>query len=93
VNKYVNGNDYIGAHSDSEIGVDDKGVVALSYGAERIFRIRSKKDKKIVHEEPTTNGSLMHMGGAFQKIYTHEIPVQKKIKNARISITFRKHVK
>lgn len=93
VNKYVNGNDYIGAHSDSEIGVDDKGVVALSYGAERIFRIRSKKDKKIVHEEPTTNGSLMHMGGIFQKIYTHEIPVQKKIKNARISITFRKHVK
>lgn len=92
VNKYMDGNDYIGAHSDSEIGLDVAGVVALSFGAERNFRIRSKKDKKIVHEEPTTHCSLMHMGGVFQKIYTHEIPVQKKIKQSRTSITFRKHI-
>ena len=93
VNKYSDGNDYIGAHSDSEIGLDPVGVVALSFGAERNFRIRSKKDKKIVNEEPTTHCSLMHMGGVFQKLYTHEIPVQKKINESRTSITFRKHVK
>jgi alkylated DNA repair dioxygenase AlkB len=91
VNKYMDGNDYIGAHSDSENGIDPVGVVALSYGAERKFRIRSKKDIKIVHEEPTTHSSLMLMGGTFQKLYTHEIPVQKKIKESRTSITFRKH--
>ena len=91
VNKYMDGNDYIGAHSDSEHGIDPVGVVALSYGAERKFRIRSKKDIKIVHEEPTTHCSLMLMGGTFQKLYTHEIPVQKKIKESRTSITFRKH--
>ena len=92
VNKYMNGDDYIGAHSDSELGLDVTGVVALSFGAERKFRIRSRKDNKIVHEEPTTHCSLMHMGGVFQKIYTHEIPVQKKIKESRTSITFRKHI-
>ena len=91
VNKYMDGNDYIGAHSDSEIGLDPVGVVALSYGAERKFRIRGKRDIKIVHEEPTTHCSLMHMGGTFQKLYTHEIPLQKKIKESRTSITFRRH--
>jgi alkylated DNA repair dioxygenase AlkB len=94
VNKYMDGNDYIGAHSDSEIGLDARGgVVALSFGAERTFRIRCKHTKKILHEEQTTNGSILQMGGAFQKLYTHEIPVQKKIKEARTSITFRKHTK
>lgn len=44
VNKYVDGNDYISAHSDDENGLDRLvGVVSLSYGAERIFRIRDKQ--------------------------------------------------
>ena len=91
VNKYMDGNDYIGAHSDSEIGLDSAGVVALSFGAERTFRIRDKFSKKIVHEEQTTHCSILQMGGDFQKLYTHEIPIQKKIKETRVSITFRKH--
>lgn len=94
VNKYMNGSDYIGAHSDSELGLDDRvGVVAVSYGAERIFRIRDKITKKIVCDEITAHCSVMRMGGCFQKMYTHEIPVQKKIKEPRVSFTFRKHIK
>jgi len=31
------------------------------------------------------------MGGDFQNVYTHEIPVQKKVKDGRISFSFRKH--
>jgi alkylated DNA repair dioxygenase AlkB len=92
VNKYMNGNDYIGAHSDDESGLDKVGVVSISYGAERIFRIRDKKTKKIICNEVTTHCSVLHMGGDFQKIYTHEIPIQKKVKNSRISFTFRKHI-
>lgn len=91
VNKYNDGTDYIGAHSDSEIGLDTIGVVSISYGSERNFRIRNKNDNKIVHEETTTHCSILHMGGNFQKLYTHEIPIQKKIKEPRIS--FRKHNK
>ena len=92
VNKYMNGNDYISAHSDDESGLDKIGVVSISYGAKRIFRIRDKKTKKIICNEVTTHCSILHMGGDFQKIYTHEIPIQKKIKNSRISFTFRKHL-
>ena len=92
VNKYLDGNDYIGAHSDDETGLDGLGVVAISYGSERIFRIRNKNDKTIVCDESTTHCGILHMGGNFQKLYTHEIPMQKKIKESRISFTFRKHI-
>jgi alkylated DNA repair dioxygenase AlkB len=91
VNKYMDGNDYIGAHSDDETGLDGIGVVTISYGAERIFRIRNKNDKTIICEEPTSHCGILQMGGNFQTLYTHEIPMQKKIKESRISFTFRKH--
>jgi alkylated DNA repair dioxygenase AlkB len=91
VNKYMDGNDYISAHSDDETGLDSVGVVSISYGSERIFRIRNKATKEIMRDELTTHCSILHMGGNFQKLYTHEIPIQKKIKESRISFTFRKH--
>ena len=91
VNKYMDGNDYISAHSDDETGIDLNGVISISYGAERIFRIRNKDTKHIIYDELTTHCSILHMGGNFQKLYTHEIPIQKKIKEPRISFTFRKH--
>ena len=93
VNEYKNGEDYISAHSDDELGLTDIGVVSISYGAERTFRIRDKKTKQIVHDEPTTQYSILQMGGNFQQLYTHEIPIQKKIKASRVSFTFRKHNK
>ena len=91
VNKYMDGNDYISAHSDDKSGLDLIGVISISYGAERIFRIRNKDTKHIIYDELTTHCSILHMGGNFQKLYTHEIPIQKKIKEPRISFTFRKH--
>ena len=91
VNKYMDGNDYISAHSDDESGLDLIGVISISYGAERIFRIRKKDTKQIIYDTLTTHCSILHMGGNFQKLYTHEIPIQKKIKEPRISFTFRKH--
>jgi alkylated DNA repair dioxygenase AlkB len=93
VNKYVDGNDYIGAHSDDESYLDIGGVVAISYGAIRTFRIRNKKDKKKIMDIPTDSNSIFHMGGHFQKEFTHEIPIEKKIKDTRYSLTFRKHSK
>jgi len=92
INKYNDGGDYIGAHSDDESNLDQICVVSISYGAERIFRIRDKL-KNIVHEEKTKHCGILHMGGNFQSIYTHEIPKQMKVKETRISFTFRKHLK
>ena len=91
VNQYMNGSDYISAHSDNEAHLDPVGVIAVSYGATRTFRIRSKSSKEIVQDIKMLSGQLLHMGGDFQKEFTHEIPVEKSVKEVRYSFTFRKH--
>ena len=91
VNEYIDGRDYIGQHSDDETELNISDVVSISYGAERIFRVRDKETKNIVCDIKTEHCCILHMGGIFQKLLTHEIPIQKKVKNSRISFTFRKH--
>lgn len=93
VNKYDDGNNYISDHSDDETNLDKEGVIAISYGAVRKFRIRDKITKKIIMDIPTTSNSIIHMGGDFQKEFTHGIPVEKKVQGERYSLTFRKHNK
>lgn len=93
VNKYVNGLDYIGKHSDDERKMDvSSGVAMLSYGAPRIFRIRDKSTKKILLNVKTDNCQMIHMDGQFQREFTHEIPIEKRVQEARVSFTFRRHV-
>ncbi len=93
INKYENGEEYIGKHSDDERDLDKRvGVVAISYGAVRKFRIREKSSGKIVSDVPTHPCKIMQMAGDFQSEFTHEIPVEKKVKECRYSLTFRKHL-
>ena len=92
INEYLNGCDSIGAHSDDETGLAGKnGVVAISCGATRKFRIRDKKNRKIVKDIPMTHGQILQMKGDFQKVFTHEIPVEKRVTEPRVSFTFRYH--
>ena len=87
----MNGSDYIGAHSDDESGLGSTGVVAISVGAVRKFRIRNITTRKIEKDILMENGMIIQMGGDFQKEFTHEIPVEKKVKDTRYSFTFRYH--
>ena len=91
VNKYEEGNTYIGDHSDDEKNLDKGGVISISYGAVRKFRVRDKFTKKIIMDIPTMSNSIIHMGGDFQKEFTHGIPVEKKVTGVRYSLTFRTH--
>ena len=91
VNKYKDGNDYISDHSDNENEISDKGVISISYGAVRKFRIRDKYSKKIIMDIPTESYQIMQMDGNFQNEFLHGIPIEKKVKESRISFTFRKH--
>jgi alkylated DNA repair dioxygenase AlkB len=93
INEYPDGEHYIGKHSDDESSLTNAGVVCVSYGATRKFRIRDKLTNEIVMDIPTTSKEIWVMGGDFQKEFTHEVPVEKKIKDKRISFTFRKHLK
>ena len=94
INKYCNGEDYIGKHSDDERGLDPTvGVITLSYGAIRQFRIRHKITGKLAVNIPTDPTKIIQMSGHFQKEFTHEIPIEKKINEPRYSFTFRRHLK
>ena len=91
INLYKDGNDYISAHSDDEKEISSSGVLSISIGAVRKFRIRDKFTRKIIKDIPTIPYSVINMTGDFQKEFLHEIPIEKKIKDTRISFTFRKH--
>ena len=101
VNFYLDGNDYISDHSDSEAGLDKQaGVVIVSYGATRIMQFKKRKDapegccafKKGKYEIPLVNNSIVVMAGKnFQTSYTHGIPKQKSVEQGRFSFTFRVH--
>lgn len=91
VNLYVDGNDSIGDHSDDEASIGKEGVIAISTGAVRKFRIRDKSSRKIVKDIEMEHGMILQMCGDFQKEFTHGIPVEKRIKESRISFTFRHH--
>lgn len=99
LNMYEDGNIYIGKHSDN---VENKVIVTVSLGAERTWIMEEKKKRKknsIGNQEKQKpgkkfkwilgNGSLLVMQGDVQRLYTHEIPKEPKIKQPRISITFR----
>lgn len=93
INKYENGEESIGKHSDDEKALDKTaGVVAISVGSVRKFRIRDKKTGDIVKDVPTESCKIIQMWGDFQKEFTHEIPVEKKVRGTRYSFTFRKHL-
>jgi len=92
INRYNDGDDCIGKHSDAETSLGNIGVISLSSGAERKFRIRNKITNKIIMDVPTTNNCILHMGGNFQKEFTHEIPKEKKVNTVRYAFTFRKHL-
>ena len=80
INEYPDGEHYIGKHSDNETALSNAGVVCISYGATRKFRIRDKLTSSIITDIPTSSREILIMGGDFQKEFTHEIPVEKKIK-------------
>ena len=93
VNRYCNGSEYIGAHSDEESGLSSQKMVAsIAYGPGiRTFRVRDKKTKKVVLDLPHQPCTLLVMQGEFQSEFTHEIPQQKRILEPRVSLTFRSH--
>lgn len=92
-NKYNNGSNYIGFHSDSESDLDDDAfIVSVSLGAERDFVFKHIETGKKVSIK-LKSGSVLLMGGDCQKNWTHGLPKRLKIKEPRINLTFRRIIK
>ena len=93
-NRYCDGSEYMGWHSDDERDLGDEPVIAsLSFGAERRFlmRHRSRGDLE-TFELALEHGSLLLMGGETQRHWKHRLPPMARCRAERVNLTFR-HVR
>jgi alkylated DNA repair dioxygenase AlkB len=90
LNWYKDGTDYMGWHSDDEKTLGPAPVVAmLSLGVTRSFLFRLKSNHKVKHCMELENASWLIMHPSTQILWQHSLPVRKRIKEERISLTFR----
>lgn len=90
INLYPTGEDYMGWHTDNEKIIEKNSAIAsLSLGATRDFQVRDNLTKTTT-TITLESGDLILMDGNFQTNYKHQLPKRKKVKTARINLTFRK---
>ena len=89
VNRYRDGGDMLGWHADDEADLGDMPVLAaISVGADRVFRMRSRAGGASM---ATTlgHGSLLLMWGNSQRDYKHCLPRTRRSVGERLGFTFR----
>jgi len=90
LNNYRNGNDSMGWHSDNEKELGKNPIIAsVSFGAERMFKLKHKLNKDLKQHILLENGSLLLMQGETQHYWQHAIAKTTKPLNSRINLTFR----
>ena len=91
MNKYRDGNDFIGLHPDDEAKGDDNNIIAsVSFGATRKFVVKPMRGNKPKYSYNLSHGSLIVMRGDMQKGWKHMITREAGLKLPRINLTFRK---
>lgn len=89
-NLYRDGNDSNGWHADNEKELGKNPIIAsISLGATRKFDLKHQETKERITFK-LNHGSLLIMGGEMQHHWKHQIPKERKIKEPRINLTFRK---
>jgi alkylated DNA repair dioxygenase AlkB len=90
LNLYRDGSDKVSWHADDEKGLGLNPLIAsVSLGATRRFDLKHKTDPNEKLQLELKSGSLVIMKGALQHNWLHQIPVQKKISESRINLTYR----
>ncbi len=90
LNLYHSGEEGMGWHSDDEKELEKNGAIAsVSFGAERKFSFKHKKEK-ITFSILLENGSLLVMKDEIQSFWLHKLASTKLVKTARINLTFRR---
>ncbi len=89
LNRYRDGQDSMGRHSDDEAELGESPAVAtLSLGASRRFDVYRAKAR--VWSAELAHGDLLLMLGRCQHELEHALPKQRPVTNERISLTFRR---
>lgn len=91
LNLYRDGKDSNGWHADDEKELGKNPVIAsLSFGAERYFHLKHRKDKNLRLKIPLKSGSLLLMEEETQTYWLHQIAKTARTVGPRINLTFRK---
>lgn len=93
-NLYHTGEEGMGWHSDDEkVMGKNTSIASVSLGAERRFCFKHKQRAELgVVCLMLEHGSLLEMKGATQTHWRHRLPPTKKVKEARVNLTFRTFV-
>lgn len=87
---YRDGSDHVTLHADDEAELGEAPVIAsLSLGATRAFLYRHKQNHE-TRRMLLQDGELLIMQPAFQRDWTHCVPVEPGVTAPRINLTFRK---
>ena len=90
-NRYRDGRDAMGWHSDDERELGPQPVIAsLSLGATRRFLLKHRRQPDCRLAVPLPHGSLLVMSGDTQRQYRHALPRTVKPMGERINLTFRR---
>ena len=80
---------YIGPHRDSPEGLlEDAPIVTISFGEERIFRLRPYGGKGKI-DIPVVDGTVLVIPYGTNRTWTHEVPKSAKGDGKRMSVTLR----
>lgn len=89
-NRYRDGRDRMGWHSDDEPELGPQPTIAsLSLGAARRFSLKPRGDGESLGLD-LPHGSLLVMDGDTQSRYRHALPGTKRTVGERINLTFRR---
>jgi alkylated DNA repair dioxygenase AlkB len=88
LNYYPDGLAGMGWHADDERDlVPNAAIASVSFGATRRFDLRHRDEEQ--HSIHLEDGSVLIMAGELQRYWKHQVPIQRKIKEPRINLTFR----
>ncbi|TBN03573.1 alpha-ketoglutarate-dependent dioxygenase AlkB [Hyunsoonleella flava] len=89
-NLYRDGKDSNGWHADDEKSLGKNPVIAsVTFGEERPFHFKHKKNKLLKEKMILKHGSVLLMQGFTQENWLHQIPKTKREIGPRINLTFR----
>lgn len=90
LNRYRDGQDYVGWHADDEKELGKNPVIgSVNFGATRRFQLRRNDDHKEKFEVELKHGTYLVMQGTTQHFWQHQVPKTAAKIGERVNLTFR----
>lgn len=90
INRYRDGQDYVGWHTDAEKELGENPTIgSINFGATRKFQLRRIDNHKEKIELELKHGTLLIMRGETQHYWQHQVPKTNRPIGERLNLTFR----